>query len=73
MFDNMFNGIMGKIKSGCCRLGVNGRIAIKTSDGYKSYDPKTGNLTNCSNFVPIAPASTDFKSIPSDVFAASVI
>lgn len=51
MFDNMFNGIMGKIKSGCCRLGVNGRIAIKTSDGYKSYDPKTGNLTNCSNFV----------------------
>ena len=51
MFDNMFNGIMGKIKAGCCRLGVNGRIAIKTSDGYKSYDPKTGNLTNCSNFV----------------------
>jgi len=51
MFDNMFNGIMGKIKPGCCRLGVNGRIAIKTSDGYKSYDPKTGNLTNCSNFV----------------------
>lgn len=51
MFDNMFNGIMGKIKPGCCRLGINGRIAIKTSDGYKSYDPKTGNVTNCSNFV----------------------
>ena len=51
MFDNMFNGVMGKIKSGCCRLGMNGRIAIKTSDGYKTYDPKTGNVTNCSNFV----------------------
>ena len=51
MFDNMFNGIMGKIKPGCCRLGMNGRIAIKTSDGYKTYDPKTGNVTNCSNFV----------------------
>lgn len=51
MFDNMFNGVMGKIKPGCCRLGINGRIAIKTSDGYKIYDPKTGNVTNCSNFV----------------------
>lgn len=51
MFDNMFNGVMGKIKSGCCRLGMNGRIAIKTSDGYKTYDPKSGNVTNCSNFV----------------------
>ena len=47
----MFNGVMGKIKPGCCRLGMNGRIAIKTNDGYKTYDPKTGNVTNCSNFV----------------------
>lgn len=51
MFDNMFNGVMGKIKPGCCRLGMNGRVAIKTTDGYKTYDPKTGNVTNCSNFV----------------------
>lgn len=51
MFDNMFNGIMGKIKPGCCRLGMNGQIAIKTSDGYKTYNAKTGNVTNCSNFV----------------------
>ena len=51
MFDNMFNGIMGKIKPGCCRLGMNGQIAIKTSDGYKTYNSKTGNVTNCSNFV----------------------
>ena len=51
MFDNMFNGIMGKVKNGCCRLSMNGKIAIKTSDGYKVYNEKTGNLTNCSNFV----------------------
>ena len=51
MFENMFNGVMGKIKSGCCRLAMNGRIAIKTSDGYKTYNPDTGNVTNCSNFV----------------------
>ena len=51
MFENMFNGIMGKIKNGMCRLSMNGGIAVKTSDGYKVYNPKNGNLTNCSNFV----------------------
>ena len=51
MFENMFNGVMGKIKPGCCRLGMNGQIAIKTQDGYKTYNAKTGNVTNCSNFV----------------------
>lgn len=51
MFDNMFNGVIGKIQKGCCRLSMNGKIAIKTSDGYKVYNEKTGSLTNCSNFV----------------------
>jgi hypothetical protein len=51
MFDNMFSGVMGKIQKGCCRLSMNGKIAIKTSDGYKVYNEKTGSLTNCSNFV----------------------
>ena len=51
MFDNMFNGIMGKITAGYCRLSYNGRIAVKTSTGYKTYNEKTGNLTDCSNFV----------------------
>lgn len=50
MFDNMFDGIMGKIKPGCCRLSMNGRVAVRTSDGtYKTYNPATGNLTNYSN------------------------
>ena len=30
---------------------MNGGIAVKTSDGYKVYNPKNGNLTNCQNFV----------------------
>lgn len=47
----MFNGMFGKIASGMCRLGMNGKIAIKTSNGYKSYDADTGKLTNCNSFV----------------------
>lgn len=47
----MFNGMFGKIAPGMCRLGMNGKVAIKTSNGYKSYDIKTGKLTNCNSFV----------------------
>ena len=48
---SMFDGVVGRIEPGCCRLSLNGRIAVKTSDGYKVYNPKTGSVTNCSNFV----------------------
>lgn len=48
---NMFNGMFGKVAPGMCRLSMNGGIAIKTNNGYKSYDIKTNRLTNCSNFV----------------------
>lgn len=49
---NFMNGMFGKIESGKCRLSVNGAIAIQTSSGnYKTYNVKTGRLTNCSNFV----------------------
>lgn len=47
----MFNGMFGKIAPGMCRLGMNGKVAIKTSNGYKSYDINTGKLTNCNSFV----------------------
>ena len=50
-FNNMFNGMFGKIQSGQCRLAMNGRIAVKTSTGYKTYDLKKNRLTNCNNFV----------------------
>lgn len=47
----MFNGMFGKVANGMCRLSMNGGIAIKTSNGYKTYNLKTNRLTNCSNFV----------------------
>ena len=49
---NFMNGMFGKVAPGMCRLSMSGNIAIKTSTGdYKSYNIKTGRLTNCSNFV----------------------
>lgn len=49
--NNMFNGMFGKIAPGMCRLSMNGGIAVKTANGYKTYNVKTNKLTNCSNFV----------------------
>ena len=49
--NEMFNGMLGRIAPGMCRLSMNGAIAIKTSGGYKTYDIKTGRFTNCCNFV----------------------
>ena len=49
--NNLFNGMFGKVAPGMCRISVNGDIAIKTSGGYKTYDVKSGTLTNCDNFV----------------------
>lgn len=51
MMNNMMNGMFGKIANGMCRLSMNGGIAINTSNGYKTYNVKTGRLTNCDNFV----------------------
>ena len=50
-FTSCFNGMFGKLGAGMCRLTMNGKIAVKTSSGYKSYNVKTGRLTNCTNFV----------------------
>lgn len=49
--NGFMNGMFGKIAPGMCRLGMNGDIAVKTSNGYKTYNMKTGRLVNCSNFV----------------------
>lgn len=34
----MFNGMFGKVANGMCRLSMSGGIAVKTSNGYKTYD-----------------------------------
>lgn len=49
--NNLLNGMFGKIGNGMCRLSMSGGIAVKTSNGYKTYNIKTNKLTNCSNFV----------------------
>ena len=46
----MFNGLFGKIAPGMCRLSMNGGIAIKTANGYKTYNVKQQRLTNVTNF-----------------------
>lgn len=47
---NTFNGLFGKIAPGMCRLTMNGNIAVKCDNGYKSYNVKKGTLTNVTNF-----------------------
>lgn len=49
--NNVFNNMFGKVPNGMCRLGMYGGIAVKTSNGYKTYSTKKNRLTNCSNFV----------------------
>ena len=51
MNTNFMNGMFGKIAHGMCRLSMSGGIAVKTTNGYKSYNIDTGRLTNCNNFV----------------------
>lgn len=53
MFENIqnsFNGMFGKVGAGMCRLTMNGNIAVKCSNGYKTYNVKKGTLTNVTNF-----------------------
>ena len=50
MMNNFLNGMFGKLGADMCRLSMSGDIAVKTSNGYKSYNVKTGRLTNCDNF-----------------------
>lgn len=47
---NMFNGMFGKIKQGLCAMSMSGDIAIKTTNGYKTYNLSKKRLTNVSNF-----------------------
>lgn len=51
MFGDKIGKMFGKIGAGMCRLSINGEIAVKTDSGYKTYNFKTGRLTNCDQFV----------------------
>lgn len=53
MFENIqstFNGMFGKVAPGMCRLTMNGNIAVRCGNGYKSYNVTKGTLTNVTNF-----------------------
>jgi hypothetical protein len=50
-FGGMFNGMFKPVAKGYCKMGANGKIAIYTKSGYKTFDPKKMKLTNCDNFV----------------------
>lgn len=49
--NNILNTMFGKVAPGLCRLSMDGGIAVKTDNGYKTYNMKTGRLTNCDSFV----------------------
>jgi hypothetical protein len=51
MNTNFMNGMFGKIAPGMCRMSMDGKMAVKTDNGYKTYDVDTGNLVNCDDFV----------------------
>ena len=54
--NDSFSNMIGKIAPGMCRLSMtDGAIAVKTSTGYKTFNPDTGDLINCSQFaLPVA-------------------
>ena len=62
---NMMNGCFGKVASGMCRISMNGEIAIKTSNGYKTYDVENNHLVNCDSFA-IDVGSDFFFIIPTN-------
>ena len=47
---NTFKGMFGKIEKGLCALSMSGGIAIKTTNGYKTYNVAKKRLTNVTNF-----------------------
>ena len=47
---NMFKGMFAPIGGNCCKLAMNGEIAVKTSNGYKTYNLKKKRLTNVGSF-----------------------
>lgn len=49
-FDGLFSGMFRPVARGYCKMGANGKVAVRTSSGYKTFDLKKMKLTNCDNF-----------------------
>lgn len=48
---NVMSGMFGSVKSGLCRLTVDGNIAVKVGTEYKTYNPIQKTFVNCDSFV----------------------
>lgn len=45
-----FGTFCGRVAPGLCRFSMNGQIAVKTSGGFRTYDPEKKALINCDHF-----------------------
>lgn len=66
MNNNSTNLVFGKINNSLCRLSIDGKTAINTGHGYKTYDVETGTCTNCDNFVLGGDLGLFFYVIPTN-------
>lgn len=48
---NFLGGMFGPVGRGMCRLTMDGNIAIKSGDAYKTYNAETKSFINCDDFV----------------------
>ena len=48
---DFMRGMFGPVKGGMCRLTMDGGIAVKTPNGYKTYNAASGAFVNCDSFV----------------------
>lgn len=49
-FGKVFGKMFSPVAHGYAKMGVNGQVAIRVGDTYKTYDIKKGRLVDCDNF-----------------------
>lgn len=50
MFGNVFGDFFKPVANGYAKMGANGKVAIKTNTGYKTFDIDKMKLINCDSF-----------------------
>ena len=49
-FGKVFGKMFSPVAHGYAKMGVNGQVAIRVGDTYKTYDLNEGHLVDCDNF-----------------------
>ena len=49
-FGKVFGKMFSPVAHGYAKMGVNGQVAIRVGDTYKTYDLNKGHLVDCDNF-----------------------